>query len=143
LPGERLASGPFHQTFRGDDRPEATLPPPLCAARIGLRLPSNVCGRPHIPSSPTIDRRREVRPTAQLVGSLFAHPEELSDVDHQAQELPVHQWSGGRSTVVGGPLSSIFLMSTSTRMRSIQLSSPKMSLTSAHIRRHSFLSALR
>jgi hypothetical protein len=61
--------------------------PPHRAAPVGSRPPSNVCGRPQIPSNPAVDRRREVRLTAQLVGTLFAHAEELGDIN-DSKELP-------------------------------------------------------
>jgi hypothetical protein len=64
-----------------------TLPPSRRAALIGPRPPSNVCGRPQIPSSPAVDRRREVRLTAHLVGALFAHAEDLGDLN-DSKELP-------------------------------------------------------
>jgi len=46
-----------------------------------------VCGCPQIPSSPAVDRRREVWLTAQLVGALFAHAEHLGNLN-DSKELP-------------------------------------------------------
>jgi hypothetical protein len=57
------------------------------SAGVGPRPPSNVCGRPQITSSPAVDRRWEVRLTAQLVGALFAHAEDLGDIN-DSKELP-------------------------------------------------------
>ena len=54
---------------------------------VGARLPSNIARGPQIPSSPTVDRRREIRLMAQLVGSLFAHAEDLGDIN-DSKELP-------------------------------------------------------
>ena len=61
--------------------------PPRGVALVCSRPPPNVCGRPQIPSSPAVDRRREVRLTAELVCTLFAHPEDLGDVN-DSEELP-------------------------------------------------------
>jgi hypothetical protein len=62
---------------------------PAVPRRVGPRPSSNVCGRPQIPPTPAVDRRREVRLTAQLINSLFAHAEHLGDVD-DSKELPPH-----------------------------------------------------
>lgn len=61
--------------------------PPGHAAGVGPLPASNVSGRSQVPSSPAVDRRREVWLTAQLLGSLFAHAGELGDVD-EAHEPP-------------------------------------------------------
>jgi hypothetical protein len=61
--------------------------PPGRAACVGLRPPSNVCCRPQIPSSPAVDRCREVRVKAQLVGALLAHAEDLRELN-DSKELP-------------------------------------------------------
>jgi hypothetical protein len=55
--------------------------PPGRPAGVGPHPPSNVCGCPQIAPSPAVDRRREVRLTAQLVGALFAHAEKLGDLN--------------------------------------------------------------
>jgi len=64
--------------------------PPRGAALICPRPPPNVCGRPQMPSSPAVDRRREVWLTAQLVGALFAHAEDLGDLNDSKELSPRH-----------------------------------------------------
>jgi len=43
-----------------------------------------------MPSSPAVDRRREVWLTAQLVGALFAHAEDLGDLNDSKELSPRH-----------------------------------------------------
>ena len=92
LPGGRLASGPFHQTFLGDDsaRGVLTLPPPRCAASVGPRPSANVRRSPEIASGPAVDRDREVWLTAELVSSLFAHAEHLGDLNDSKELSSPH-----------------------------------------------------
>jgi hypothetical protein len=76
-----VASGPFRPSSSSNRIPSGL------AHGVGPRPDSNVCGRPQISSSPAVDRRREVRITAQLVGPLFAHAENLGDLN-DSKELP-------------------------------------------------------
>ncbi len=61
---------------------------------------ANVGGCPQITPSPPIDRRREVRATAELVGTLLAHTEKLADFD-EAEELAVRHRLETCPTLIG------------------------------------------
>jgi hypothetical protein len=55
--------------------------PPGRPAGVGPHPPANVRRSPEVAPGPSVDRRREVRLTAQLVGALFAHAEKLGDLN--------------------------------------------------------------
>jgi hypothetical protein len=92
-PSVRPGSGGSWDTMTESSRAAArnllkTRTPPGRAAGVGPRPPSNVCGCPQVPSSPAPNGRREVRPSTQLVGALFAYAENLGDVN-DSKERPL------------------------------------------------------
>jgi hypothetical protein len=55
--------------------------PPRRLAGVGPRPPPNIARGPEIARSSAVDRRREVRLTAQLVGTLLAHTQKFGDIN--------------------------------------------------------------
>jgi hypothetical protein len=100
---DTIPNRPAPHADRAASGPEAPSAPPTGPRRRrSPRPPLNVCGRLEIAPSPAVQRRREARLIADLVGALLAHAEHLGDLNDSKEFRLVMSAVSVRTPEVGG-----------------------------------------